>query len=95
MEETFVVGDEMLVTAEEIAYHIGVSVRTIDLWYKWKRRNPNHPLAKLLHDPTRINKRRYWKAKDVTDIEVFQNSIPRGPGGLFAEITYHKKENKQ
>ena len=85
---------EELLTAEAVAIQLGVATTTLELWYKWKKHHPEHPLAELMPDPVRISKRRFWKPSDVEKLRVFQQSKPNGRGGLFAEFTYKKKEDK-
>lgn len=85
--------DEKLLRVEEVAVKLDVSARTLDLWYRWKRRNPNSPLAELLPEPEVLNGKRMWKASDIDNMTVFRDSKPKGRGGIMGTITYKRKEN--
>lgn len=81
----------------EVAMLVGVSYRTIENWYMWKRQNPNHKLAKLLPDFYQDGARqtRYWKYSQIPKLIKFKNSIPHGRNGILGGVTqkYYKKEN--
>lgn len=81
--------------AEEVALRLGVSTRTIDLWYRWKRKNPEHTLAKLLPEYSKTGVTRTWKEEDVESLIVFRDSKPNGRGGILGELTYRKKKEKE
>lgn len=86
---------EKLLKAEEVALLIGSSVRSIDIWYRWKREDPDHELAKLLPDYIQEGSRqtRYWKNSDVWKLIKFKQSLPHGRNGILGKITqkYTKK----
>ena len=86
-----------LLTVEEVVLLVGVSFNTLNYWYRWKRENPDHELAKLLPDPIKQGQRstRYWKYSDIERISEFKHSIPKGRyGGILASVTqkYAKKK---
>ena len=80
---------------EEVAFMVGVSTQTINNWYRWKKLNPNHEMAKLLPDYVQEGKRqiRFWKQSDIWTLKEFKTSIPHGKNGILGEITkkYLKK----
>lgn len=89
--------EEQLLRIEEVALLIGTSSQTINIWYRWKRLNPEHPLAAKLPDYIQSAERqkRYWKKSDIWSIVEFKNSLPRGRKGILGEVTqkYKRKEN--
>ena len=89
--------DDRLLKVEEVALSVGVSVKTINNWYWFKRDHPEHELAELLPDFIQegVRQTRYWKREDVWKIITFKQAIPRGRNGIMGEIThklYVKKE---
>lgn len=83
---------EKLLRIEEVALLVGASTQTINNWYRWKKLNPGHPLAKLLPDYTQegIRQMRFWKKSDVWAIVEFKNSIPHGRNGILGDITQRR-----
>ena len=88
---------EVLLTATQVAAQAGISIQTLNIWYKFKRDNPDNELAKILPD-FQIGERRtrYWKLSDVYRLVEFQTNIPKGRNGVMGDITqkYYRKENK-
>lgn len=86
----------MRLTINEVAMLIGVSAKTIENWYMWKRRNPDHELAMLLPDykQTGARQTRYWDTDDVPRIKSFKERLPRGRGGLMGEVTNRERKNE-
>ena len=88
-------GDKKLLNATEVALLVGTTVPTLNMWYKWKRLNPEHPMASLLPDYTVIGnkKTRYWVPEDVETLIEFKTTIPQGRNGILGEVTqaYVKK----
>lgn len=85
-----------LLTVEEVVLLVDISFNTLNYWYRWKRQNPEHELAKLLPDPIKQGARgtRYWKYSDIEKISAFKHAIPKGRyGGILASVTqkYVKK----
>ena len=72
-----------LLNVQELSMLIGSSIQTIGSWYRWKDINPDHELAKLIPDYTRIGNRRtrYWKQSDVWKLLEFKQKLPQGRGG--------------
>lgn len=87
-----------LLTIEEVAVSVGVSVQTINIWYRWRKQNPEHERAKLLPDfiQTKPRQIRFWEPQDVLKLIEFKNSVKIGRNGIMGQITqkYVKKENK-
>lgn len=90
---------ENLLKVEELAIRIGSSVPTISSWYRWKRANPEHEMAKMLPEFERhgAHRTRYWRVEDVEKIMEFKASIPQGRNGVMGSITqkYVKKDKKE
>jgi len=80
---------EQILKIEEVALLVGSSAQTINNWYRWKRQNPDHPLATLLPDYYQDNPRqtRFWKKSDIWSLTEFKNSIPHGRNGILGDIT--------
>lgn len=91
--------NERLLNAQQTALLVGVSVSTLNCWYKWKKLNPNHELANYLPSYKQIGARqtRYWNADDVWILIRFRQSIPRGRHGILGAVTQKyvkaKREN--
>lgn len=90
---------EAILTVEEVAVRINVSLPTIASWYRWKRCNPGHEMADLLPDFFRVgpHKARRWYESDIEKLIEFKNSIPQGRNGIMGEVTqkYVKKNNDE
>ena len=88
-----------LLNANETAMYVGVSVQTLSSWYRWKALHPDHEMAKLLPEYTRIGNRRtrYWTQEDVWSLVKFRTSIPQGKNGIMGDVTqrYVKKKSKE
>ena len=89
-----------LLRLEEVAILVGVSFKTINSWYAFKRMHPDNEYAKMLPDYIQAGPRqtRYWKRDDVWKLIEFKNSVVRGRGGNMGDITQRRiksrKENK-
>ena len=90
--------DEKLLNVSEVSLLVGASIQTITSWYKWKSLHPEHELAKLIPDYTRVGNRRtrYWKQSDVWSLKQFKENIPQGRNGIMGDVTqcYVKKKPK-
>ena len=86
---------ERLLKIEEVALMLGVSVQTINIWYRWARENPDNELVKLVPKYTQNGSRqtRYWTQSDVWKLLEFSKTIPRGRNGIMGEITQRRKTN--
>lgn len=80
----------------EVAVLINRSTQTINMWYKWKKENPDNEYAKLLPDYEQDGERqiRYWDREDIWKLIQFGEKLPRGRNGFMGDITqkYIKKE---
>lgn len=82
---------------EEVALSVGVSVKTINNWYQFKKENPDNKFAKMLPDFQQEHPRatRFWYTEDIWKILEFRKAIPKtGRAGIMGSITqkYIKKE---
>lgn len=91
---------ERYLTIEEVAVLIGVSCKTINNWYWYKRTNPNNEITNLL--PNYVQERptsaRYWKQSELGKFTEFQSHIVRGRNGFMGSITqkyYHDKKEEE
>lgn len=88
-----------LLRIEQVALAVDVSIQTINIWYRWKRQNPDSEYAKMLPDFIQNGKRqqRFWNKSDVWRLIEFKNSIPQGRNGILGSVTQKyvkKKETK-
>ena len=76
---------------EEVAVRIGVSVQTINRWYKFKKENPNDELSKMLPDFTKTKKPctcgfvREWAEQDLYQLIKFRSMINLGRTGKMGK----------
>ncbi len=80
---------------EELAVLIGVSGKTINNWYMFKKQFPDNEYAKILPEFIQQGMRqtRYWKESDVAKLLMFKRSIPIGRKGVMGEITQKYLKN--
>ena len=88
---------EKFLTANEVVNILGISINTLNNWYKFKRDEPDHHLAKLLPDyeiaENEIGRPRKWKQSDITKFFEFKANITVGRNGEMGNIT-QKYQNK-
>ena len=81
----------------QVAALIDVTPNTIEMWYRWKKLNPDHELTNLLPDYEQSGAKgtRYWDMDDIYKLLQFKTLIPHGRNGILGEVTqkYCKKEN--
>jgi DNA-binding transcriptional MerR regulator len=81
---------------EEVAVLCGVSVQTINNWYKFKRENPDNEYAKLLprYEVMGSHNQRLWDKADINDLLRFKQFRPNGCKGIMGSVTqkYVRKE---
>ena len=96
--------EERLLKLTEVAFLVGIAPKTLELWYAFKRQNPDNEYAKMLPEFRQDNTRgiRFWKESDIEKIIAFQKAKPNGKGrnnkGLFCELThpeYYKTKEKK
>ena len=85
--------EKKLLNANEVAVTVGISIQTLNNWYRWKKINPKHELAKLLPKYQQVKGRsaRLWQIEDMPKLVEFKQSIPHGRNGILGEITQSKK----
>ena len=78
-----------LLRIEEVAVLCGVSVQTINNWYRFKRENPDNEYAKLIPDYITVGGReqRFWDKADVNSLIVFKDRMPKGCKGVMGSVT--------
>lgn len=84
---------------EEVAIFVGVSVNTVNSWYRFKKQNPEDDYAKLLPEYKQDGgdrSVRYWDEADIDKLLEFKSKRPTGRNGVMGTVTqkYVKKENK-
>ena len=89
---------ERLLKAEEVALLVGVSIPTLNNWYRFKRENPENEIAKILPDYTKESEKavRYWRQSDIWRFMDFKKQMVIGRKGIMGSVTqrYVKKEVK-
>lgn len=82
-------------TIEQVAVTCGVSVQSINNWYKFKRENPDNEYAKLLPEFTVLggHNQRFWDKSDLGALVAFKQKMPKGCKGVMGSVTqrYVKK----
>lgn len=80
---------------EEVAVLCGVSVQSVNNWYRFKRKNPDNEFARLLPEYVTLEgcRQRMWDKSDVDALIAFKQRMPRGCKGVMGSITqrYVKK----
>lgn len=74
---------------EEVAVLCGVSVQTLNNWYKFKRENPDNPFAQLLPEYQVIggHGQRFWDKSDIDALMKFKHRMPKGCKGVMGSVT--------
>ena len=84
-----------LLKVEEVALLVGVSVKTINNWYAFKKVEPESEYAQLLPEFKQSGERqtRYWNQSDIWKLIDFKTKIPKGRNGILGSVTqkYYKK----
>ena len=82
-------------TIEQVAVTCGVSVQSVNNWYKFKRENPNNEYARLLPDYFTLegSRQRMWDKADINALIEFKQKMPKGCKGVMGSVTqrYVKK----
>ena len=86
-----------LLTSTEVAFLVGIAPKTLEVWYRFKRENPDNEYARMLpeYQQAGANKPRYWKEEDIAKILTFKETIPHGRNGLFGKITHQNTYKKE
>lgn len=79
-----------------VAQLVGVTPLTINHWYKFKKENPEHELAKMLPDYSQAyaTAPRLWSYGAIRELIKFKETRPLGCGGQMGSVTkrYYKKK---
>ena len=81
--------NEKYLTGAEVCVLVGCSIYSLNNWYRFKKENPEHELAKLLPEfyQTGDRQKRVWKSSDIYKIIEFRASIPVGRNGVMGLVT--------
>lgn len=81
--------ERILLTIEQVAVTCGVSVQTLNNWYRFKRENPTNEYAKLLPNYITIggHGQRFWDKSDLPALLAFKNNMPKGCKGVMGSVT--------
>ena len=74
---------------EEVAMRIGVSVQTLNRWYKFKRENPKDAVSKALPAYKKVKTKsgfvRIWSDEDVWKLTEFRSLVNTGRNGKMGK----------
>ena len=78
-----------LLRVEEVALLCGVSVQSVNNWYRFKRENPNNEYARLLPDYATLegSRQRMWDKSDINALVDFKQKMPKGCKGVMGSVT--------
>ena len=87
---------ENRLTLTAVAFLVGVSTKTIENWYTFKKKNPDNEYAQLLPDYEQDGNRqtRYWNYGAISQLENFRDTIPKGMNGVMGSVTNKKGRKK-
>lgn len=87
---------ERLLKIEEIALAVGVSVKTVNFWYMFKRKNPENDYAKMLPDYIQLGNRgqRFWTEDAIWKLVEFRKQVPKGCRGVMGATTHKLTKEK-
>ena len=83
---------------EEVAIFVGVSVNTLNSWYRFKKQFPDDEFAKMLPCYTQEGGDRgirLWNEKDVDRLIEFKRVRPTGRNGVMGKVTQKYVKNKK
>lgn len=84
---------------EEVAVAVGVSMHTIENWYRFKHKHPDNEFAQMLpvFYQEAPRQTRYWKQSDISQLLKCKNLVPRGRNGFLGDVTqvYYRKKQKE
>lgn len=94
MMEDNIMNNKDLINAIGVALLVDTTVPTLNMWYKWRDLHPEHEMAQLLPNYTKVGRARYWKRDDVWKLVEFKAKLPQGRNGILGEVTqkYVKKK---
>lgn len=90
--------DEYLLKITEVAVLVGVTPKTIENWYLYKKECPDAEITKLLPPIVRKDDNklvRYWRREDVYKLIEFKSNVTVGRNGTMGKVTrkYVKDSN--
>lgn len=71
-----------MITITELAAHVGVSVFTIQRWYRYQRKSK----ISILPTPQKIGVNNYYKESDIQIFKNFKNKIIKGRNGVMSNV---------
>lgn len=88
-------------TTTQIAIEVGVSVYTINRWYKWWNTEDVNKLNELVkngmpslpkYETIGTTNWKYWEKKDIEQLKAFKAWMPHTKNGIMGSL--NKKEDK-
>lgn len=76
---------------EEVAFRVGVSVQTLNRWYKFKKEHPKDKISKLIPAYKKVKSKtamgfvRLWEKEDVEKLIEFKSNVVSGRCGLMGD----------
>lgn len=80
-----------LMTASEVAVAVGISIYTLNNWYKWdsiatkEERSEMPELPKFIQEQPR--QPRYWESKDIWKLIEFKANVKKGRAGKMGKVS--------
>ena len=91
--------DRTKLTATQVCYLLGITVVTLNNWYKYMQETPKEERPEDCPDlPQYIQAtpggQRYWNGTDVHKLYEFQKWLPKGRNGIMGKVSsrYWSKE---
>ena len=72
---------------DETAVAVGVTRQTMYYWYKFKKEEPDNDYAKLLPEPIKQGRQKYWSKSDINALIRYKKALPKGRNGVMGKIT--------
>lgn len=89
---------DILLTANEVCTLTGISIYTLNRWYKFKEQNPDNEYSKLLpevhHKNVAHRSPRFWRQSDVWKLIEFKSLLPKGRKGVMGSVSSHRYDKK-
>lgn len=83
----------MKLSANKVAQHLDISVKTLEGWYSWynnpEMEKPENTPVLPPYEQVGVRTQRWWKEEDLEQLEIFKNWIPKGRGGVMG--AYNKR----
>lgn len=80
---------ESLFNIAEVSVMTGMSIKSLETWYRFKKECPDNEYAKMLPEiiHTSNHRQRCWTLEGVQALREFKAKIPRGRKGVMADVT--------